>query len=116
MIIFAIGMKNSFSIHHKLKSSKIPMICALVLSLVILEENLVPLLNVVEPDVMELSENQEQESKSSSEKEIEDMNEFLVTLISHRFATIIKLTNFQFQFNNRISGFASVDTPPPEII
>lgn len=66
-------------------------------------------------DVIELTENQEEESKPSPEKEIEDTDEFFLSLTHFRFT---EMTNFEWAQAPRIGSIGNVttvDTPPPKI-
>jgi hypothetical protein len=66
-----------------------------------------------ESDPMELSENQEKESKTA-QNEYEDLDEFLNDLVAHRFAGVIKFPKKYNYLRGGLVGYSVVETPPPK--
>lgn len=108
-------MKSISPICTTINRTKVPVIIVYLFVCVLLGEHVALCFQPNSMDAVELSESQEEESKSSNEKEVEDMDEFFLAITNFRFVKAANLSRAQKESFDRRANVSAVDTPPPEL-
>jgi len=106
---------NKYTIIESANYRQFVSIFFMVLVCLFTSETLVPYLSDGNAQLLELAEGQEEnENKKGKEKEVNDVDEFLHYLKTHRFCEKERFSTQYVHFIETTSTYSDVETPPPE--
>ena len=108
-------MNNSFTLLNHFRICKLVSTLVLLFAIQFVGENVFSYFDFASAETLEFAENQEEESKSSGEKELEDGDKLVNTLIYYQFIKASRTCIFNDNMNDSEPTWTFVDTPPPEV-